>query len=120
MSVKPPRPGALRIAVTVMDDRGLDSLIAPMFARAPYIVLVDVVNGEIVDTIVLPNAYANAPQGAGMAFAQWLIGAGVRAVVGSNIGPNAAMALQQAGVALYSAPPNTRVIDALRNLGLVK
>ena len=120
MSVKPPRPGALRIALTTVDDRGLDSMVAPMFARAPFVVLVDVVNGEVVDTVVLPNAFANAPQGAGMAFAQWLVQAGVRVVVGSNIGPNAAMALQQAGITLYNVPPNTRVIDALRSLRLVR
>ncbi len=120
MRIRPPRHDAYRVAATTIDDRGLDSLVAPMFTRAPFVVIVDIVNGEVADTPVVPNVFANAPQGAGVGFAQWLIQAGVRAVVGSNIGRNVAMILQQAGIAIYNVPPNTKVIDALRSVGLVK
>ena len=120
MSVEPPRPGVLRIAATVLEDRGLDSTIAPMFARAPFVALIDTASGEIVDAKIIPNAFANAPQGAGMGFAQWLVQVGVRIVLGSNIGPNAAMALQQAGIRIHNVPAGTRLRDALRSLGLIR
>ncbi len=116
----PPPPNVFRVATTTVDGRGLESPVSPRFARGPYIVVVDVANGSVVNVKVMANPFANFPHGAGVAFAQWLIFSGVRAVLAPNLGPNAAMVLQQAGVAIYSAVPGARVIDALRSLGIVR
>ena len=116
----PPPPNVFRVATTTVDSRGLESPVSPRFARGPYIVVVDIASGRVADVRVLANPFANFPHGAGVAFAQWLISSGVRAVLAPNLGPNVAMVLQQAGIAVYSAVPGARVIDALRSLGLVR
>ncbi len=118
--LQPPGPGVLRVVATTSDGRGLDSLIAPRFARAPFITVVDISNGKVVNVKSLQNPYAITPQGAGIAFTQWIISSGARAVITPNVGPNAAMVLQQAGVAIYTVPPGVRLADALRNLGLAR
>ncbi len=117
-SVEPPKPGVLRVAIGVEQCLGLDSIVSPRFARAPYMLLVDIAGGRIVDVKCYPNAFASG-QGAGMGVAQWLVSAGVRVVLASWLGPGAAVGLQQAGVRIYQVQPGVRVIDALRSLGLV-
>ena len=115
-----PSPGAIRVVATTLDDRGVESQVSPRFARAPFIVVVDIVNGAITNAVSMPNPFASMPGGAGVAFAQWIIGSGARIVITPNIGPNASMVLQQAGITVYNISPGVRVIDALRGLGLVR
>jgi len=116
----PPIPDTMRVATATIDNRGLESIISPRFARAPYIVLIDIRNGSIVNTHVIPNPVVSAPSGAGVAIAQWLISCGVKKVIATNIGYNAYEILKQAGISIHTIQPGIRVIDALRFLGLVK
>ncbi len=118
-SLEPPAPGALRVAAGVEADYGLESPVSPRLGRAPFIAVVDVANGRPVWWKITANAYASMPHGVGVALAQWLIANGVKAVLAVNVGPNALMLLQQAGVSLYTVQPGVRLIDALRMVGLV-
>lgn len=116
----PPTPGALRVAIAVDLDQGLESPLSPRFGRAPFILIVDIVGGEVKQYRCFRNPHADAPRGAGTRLGRWLLEAGVRAVVGAQPGPHLSMLLQQAGVAVYPLPPGIRAIDALRQVGLVK
>jgi len=116
----PLEPGALRILLPTNDNSGLDSTLAPRFARAPYLTIVEVRNGEVANTNGFANPFAMAPSGAGIALGQWLISNYVSIVVGATPGPNLSMVLQQAGIQVFNAPPGIRVLDALRQFGLVK
>ena len=113
-----PPPGATRIALPVEDSRGLDSAISWRMGRASYIAVVDVAGDRVVDVNVVPNAVAGTPRGAGIALGQWLLSIGVRVVVAPRVGPNLAYVLQQGGVRIESAPPGSRVRDALKSLGI--
>jgi len=119
-SVPPPPPNALRIAIATSDGSGLESFVTPRFARAPFITIVDVVDGKVVAVHPVKNPFEAMPHGAGVSLAQWLVSIGCRAAVGTNFGPNLSMVLQQAGIAMYTVPPGVKVIDALRMLGLVR
>lgn len=115
-----PADNVTRVIATALDDKGVESHISPRFARAPYIVVVDIVDKAIVSVKAIPNMFANIPSGAGASFSQWIIESGAKIVITPNVGPHASMILQQAGVRIYRVLPNTRVIDALRSLGLVR
>ena len=118
--VEKPTPNVLRVITTTIDDRGVDSQISPRFTRAPFIMVIDIVDGRIYRVTPIPNTFMNLPHGAGVALAQWIISSGAKAVIAVNMGPNAAMILQQAGVKVYTVTPGIRVIDALKSLGLVR
>jgi len=116
----PPPPGTLRVATAVIDNRGLNSIISPRFARAPFIAVIDIMGNIAVNTQIIENPAASAPRGAGSAVAQWLISSGVRAVLAVNLGHHIYSIFQQAGITIYTVQPGIRVIDALRSVGLVK
>ncbi len=47
----------MRISVSAIDDRGLESNIAQHFGRCPYYVFVDITDDQIEAVEVLPNPY---------------------------------------------------------------
>lgn len=113
-----PPPNGFRIAIGTLDSNGLDALISPRFARAPYMTFVDIRDGYVTYIQSIQNTLAELPHGAGMAVAQWLISNNVKAIIAVNLGPNITYALQQAGISIYYTQPNIRVRDALRILKL--
>jgi len=119
-SIPPPPPGALRVAASVDENAGINSRISTRFARSMYMAIIDISAGKVVNVNIVPNPAANAMGGAGMMVAQWLVSCGVRVVIGSSYGPNAGGALAQAGITTHTVQPGTPVIEALRQLGLVK
>ncbi len=118
--IQPPPPNAVRVVVSVDDATGLDSRISMVFVRAPYLLVIDIDNGSIVSIQPIPNPYINVRGGAGRWISEWILSIGTRIVMASSIGPNAAGILRQSGITIYNIPPGTRVIDALRSLGLIR
>ncbi len=83
----------------VTDKGGLDDRIYERFGRAPTFTIVEVGdNGEILSIKVVENPGFKAGSGAGIKAVQKLIDEGVEIVIGPNPGPNAYLALQQAGI----------------------
>ncbi len=118
--VQPPPPNAVRVVVPVDDATGLDSRVSMVFARAPYLLVIDIVNGSVVNVQPVPNPYMNVGGGAGRWVSEWILSIGARIVIAPSVGPNVMGMLRQSGIAIYNIPPGTRVIDALRSLGLIR
>ncbi len=116
----PPPEGVLRVAAPVMDASGLNSVIAPMFARAPFIVFADIVNGVIANVHVQPNPASMQGGGAGMVVGQMIVSSGARIVLAANVGPNLQQVLGASGVEVRIVSPGVRFIDALKQHGLVR
>ena len=99
----------MRIAVTAQGT-DLDSAIDPRFGRCRSFVIADSDSEEF-------EAFSNdgvmASGGAGTQSAQFLANKGVDAVITGNVGPNAARALEAAGIEVYSTAAGT-VRDALQ------
>jgi predicted Fe-Mo cluster-binding NifX family protein len=55
----------MRIAFTVDEDRGLDSIVSPKFGRAKYFVIVDWDGREVLGVRTIPNPGASASGGPG-------------------------------------------------------
>ncbi len=78
---------------------GLDDKLYNRFGRAPTLTIVDVDDdGRIVQVRVVENPGYKAGSGAGVKIVQKLVDEKVDIVVGPSPGPNAYMALQQAGI----------------------
>jgi predicted Fe-Mo cluster-binding NifX family protein len=80
-------------------DQTTDAQSDPRFGRCKYFVIV---NTETENVRAIPNAGEKAGEGAGIQAARALANEGVKAVIGSNFGPNAFMTLKYAGIKVYS------------------
>lgn len=104
--------GNVRIAVTAQGV-DLDSAMDPRFGRCRNFIIVDHDSDKF-------EAFSNdgvmASGGAGTQSVQRLADKGVDAVITGNIGPNAARALEAAGIRVYTSGSGT-VRDALEAYG---
>ncbi|RLG84641.1 MAG: dinitrogenase iron-molybdenum cofactor biosynthesis protein [Thermoprotei archaeon] len=95
---------SIKIAFTT-NKGGLDDKVAERFGRAKTFTIVEIDNeGNILSIDVIENPGAEAASGAGIKAVQKLVDMGINIVVGPSPGPNAYMALQQAGIKLYILP----------------
>lgn len=115
----PPPEGGVRVVAPVEGDEGLDSKVAGVFARAPYLAVVDVAGGKA-EVRVVPNPYAGAPGGAGPGLVDWVLGVGAAVVVAPGLGVNAARAAEAAGLRVVSVEPGVTLRDALKKAGILK
>lgn len=93
----------MKVAVSSTGN-GLDSQVDPRFGRCSTFIIVDT---ETMQAEALPNSGVGAAHGAGIGAAQAVTGAGVEAVLTGHLGPNAHMALSQAGVKTYIGASGT-------------
>ena len=121
--VAPPKPNAFRVAITVLNNAGINSVVSPYFGRTPYIAFVDIILRHIDRVEIVPNPAASMAGGqgggAGFIVVQLILNSGARAVVTAAPAPNIAMKLQVMGIAIYRVQPGITVRDALRQLGLI-
>ncbi|MFW6381174.1 MAG: NifB/NifX family molybdenum-iron cluster-binding protein [Bacillota bacterium] len=99
----------MKIAITVSNNKGLDSEIDSRFGRARYFALIDPETEEIE---IEKNSAASAASGAGVAAAQQVVDLGADAVISGNFGPKAFSSLRAGGLELYTLNDGT-VKDAI-------
>jgi predicted Fe-Mo cluster-binding NifX family protein len=86
----------MKVAVTATGP-GLNDEVDPRFGRAPYFLIVET---DDMSFEAVENRAAGASGGAGIQAAQTVAGAGAKAVLTGNCGPNAHRTLQAAGIAV--------------------
>ena len=94
----------MKLAICARGE-GLDAQVDQRFGRCACFMIVDTESGEAVET--LRNESAGASGGAGPQSAQMLSQHDVEAVVLGNVGPNAATALNAAGIDIYTGIEGT-------------
>lgn len=87
----------MKIVVTAQAE-GLEAKTSPLFGRCPVFVVVDSEMGLISS---IPNPALNAHGGAGTQAGQLMVTEGVDVILTGNLGPNAGMVLQAAGLPVY-------------------
>ncbi len=104
----------MKVCIVADSSDGLNSRVADRFARAPYLVIVDLKeNGEVIDVKVIENPGAKASSGAAPKVATLLSNEGVNVAVAPHFGPNASMILKQVGIKEFKVNAGVRVSDAL-------
>jgi predicted Fe-Mo cluster-binding NifX family protein len=82
----------------------LESAVDPRFGRCSVFLIVDT---ETMKYQAVPNSSIGAAHGAGIGAAQAVAQLGVKAVLTGHVGPNAHMALSQAGINVYTGAAGT-------------
>jgi len=112
--------GMLKVAAPVENRAGLKSIISQVAARAPYIALVDIVDGSVKNIKVLENPASISRGGAGYMLAQWLKENNVNVFLASNVGSNLAQGLATSGISVLQVISGRTLEDSLRMLKLLR
>jgi len=101
--------------VAAEGPEGLDAVVSYTFGRAPYFVLVEVMEGEgrISGAASHSNPYAGAPSAAGPSAAQFVASLGAQVAMAGDFGINAVQALMSLGIQPVSGFAGMRVRDAV-------
>ncbi|OEC87502.1 MULTISPECIES: cation diffusion facilitator family transporter [Methanobacterium] len=86
VQIEPFKKERLRVAVLVENKNGLQSDISEHFARAPYILIADVVNGQIISTVVKDNPGTTLEKKKGIETAEFLEKEKVDVLVSTGVG----------------------------------
>lgn len=86
VQIEPFKKERLRVAVPVENKNGLQSDISEHFARAPYILIADVVNGQIISTVVKDNPGTTLEKKKGIETAEFLEKEKVDVLVSTGVG----------------------------------
>ena len=98
----------MKIAVSSIGNN-LDSDVDSRFGRCNTFIIVDT---ESMDFQAVSNGAVGSAHGAGIGAAQVIANLGVKAVLTGHVGPNAHMALSNAGIQMYVGASGT-VQDAI-------
>ena len=117
-NISPPGEGVFRVVATLDGNLAFNSPISYRFARAPYVGILDLRDGRVLNLQIIPNSLATGAGGVGIALAQWIISIGAAAVLGSRFGPNLMMVLQQTNIRTYTVNPGIPLSEAVKVLGV--
>lgn len=119
MPRKPKPSGVVRVAAGLSEDNGLYSRVSWGIGHAPYLALVDIAGGSVVDVIVVLNPLAGMRGGVGVAIAKWLIENNVDVVVVGRIGPHALETINAKKIQVVQPMPGETLDSVLKRIGLL-
>jgi cation diffusion facilitator family transporter len=105
-----------KIAIPILEDRGLDSLVSLHFGSAPHFAFVEVEKGQIMGFYVAGNEAAKLKQKKGIATAHFLIKEKSEVVLAGGIGEGPFHVLRDKLVQLYYLPKTVGIREAIRLL----
>ena len=91
----------MQIAISLQENKGLESKVSTIFGRCPFFMFIDPQNKEFE---IKENAAKTASGGAGIQAAQMVVDQGSGAVISGNLGPKAHSVLASASIPVYQFP----------------
>ena len=88
----------MNLAISLQDDKGMDSTVSPIFGNSPYFMFVDVDNGFFK---IRPNLTKPSVGNMEMQTAQMVAEKNVNAVISNQFGHRAYEVLNTAGIWIY-------------------
>lgn len=98
------------LAISVIEDAGLDARVDPRFGRAGGFLLIEAGGAAV---RFLGNEGREAGHGAGTGAAAVMVEHGVTAVITGEVGPKAYQALDAAGIEMWLCPDGLTAGEAL-------
>jgi cation diffusion facilitator family transporter len=105
-----------KIAIPILEDRGLDSIVSLHFGSAPHFAFVEVEKGQIVSFYVAGNEAAKLKQKKGIAAAHFLIKEKSDVILTGGIGEGPFHVLSDNLVDLYFLPKTVGIREVIRLL----
>ena len=106
----------MRIAIPIVDDKGLQSLASLHFGSAPYFAFIDVEEGKTVGFYVKENEGAKLSHKKGIEAADLLVRENVDIVLAAGLGEGPFNVLSNNPLRIYHLPKSIEVQEAIRLL----
>lgn len=113
--IEPLRKKKHRLAIPIAINNGLESRVHSHFGAAPYYIIVDVKDGEVIKWWVIENPSVKLEKRRGIETAHLLLNDGVDTLVTMEIGDGPFHILKDSGVKIYRPSPNMEVKEAIRS-----
>ena len=114
--VDPASQIASRIAVPVTEDNGISSSVSPHFARAPYILFIDVSNEKLENPVAIENPGLSADSKRGIKTAELIIEQGTDMLVTKEMGAGPFGLLMGELVTILDYPDNDNSLEEVIKL----
>ena len=109
----------MQIAISLQENKGLDSTVSTIFGRCPFFMFVDPKTKEFT---IEENAAKAASGGAGIQAAQSVVDKGAAGIISGNLGPKAEEVISSANIPVYQCGSDTanEALDAFSKNELPK
>lgn len=111
--VEPSEREELRIALPILEDRGMESPTASSFGEAPYFLFVDVERGSIVRWGTIENPGRDLERKRGLAASQLLIDEGATTLISGHVGEGPFHFLRGSFIDLYVLPAGLKTSETM-------
>ena len=103
----------LVIAIPTRDRKGLDDVVNEVFARAPYLTIIEATEGGYWTREVIENEFESLSHGVGPIIVKILRDKGINAVAAPEVGCGVEQLLQELGIKYCRVESGTRVRDVV-------
>jgi cation diffusion facilitator family transporter len=114
VQIEPSKMVKLRVAVPVENKKGLQSKISEHLAKAPYILIVDLVSGKITDTVIKENPGTKLKKKKGIKTAEFLGKEKVDILVAKEIGEGSGYVLSD-NLIDVTIPEGRNLVEIITN-----
>jgi cation diffusion facilitator family transporter len=105
-----------RIAISILENKGLESSISLHFGNAPYFAFIEVEEGQIAGFYVKENEGAKLSHKKGIQAAHLVVGEKVDVVLAVSLGEGPFHVLRNNLIQIYHLPKSIEIIEAVRLL----
>lgn len=106
----------MRVALPIDEDKGLDSIISNVFARANKFIIIDLIDHDIKDYEIFDNEARTFSHGAGPVAIKILVDKGVDAILAPEIGLGTRELIKEKGLKLYLIKPGKKVSEVIKEV----
>jgi cation diffusion facilitator family transporter len=106
----------MKIAIPIVEDKGLDSLSSIHFGSAPYFIFIEIAAGQVVGFYVKENEGAKLSRKKGIKAADLLVKEKVGVVFGGDLGEGPFHVLGDNLIQIYYLPKSVEIREAIRLL----
>ena len=106
----------IKIAIPVLEDKGLESMASLHFGNAPFFAFVEIEKGEIKSVYIKENGAAKLTQKKGIMAAHFLVDGKVDVVLTGGLGEGPFHVLRDNLVQIYYLPKPVKIQEAIRLL----
>lgn len=112
--VEPGHKEKIKVAIPVLEDRGLESKVSIHFGNVPFFAFVEIKGGQVENAYVKPNKAARLTRKKGIEAARFLVNEKVDVVLVGGMGEGPFHLLKDNMVQIYVIPAQADIKEAIR------
>jgi cation diffusion facilitator family transporter len=112
--IEPQEQDILRIAIPILEDRGMDSPVTPHFGEAPYFLFIDIERGSVHKWFTRHNPALELERKRGVTISELIIGEEATTLLTAELGEGPYHILRDSFVEIYDLPQRATAEEAVK------